>query len=558
MVNGLVPHYYEGNLEGDVLLDGKSVSDTPLYDLAAMVGSVFQNPKSQFFNVDTDSELAFACENLGYPQEDILKRIDRTVSDYHIEDLMGRSVFALSGGEKQKIACASSSVLLPGIMVLDEPSSNLDVAAIDDLRQVLSLWKKQGKTILIAEHRLYYLHDLADRVLYVKDGEIEREYTPAEFDSLSDSTRKEMGLRPFSLSKLKPANQYQAHTAKLMEFQNFCFAYKKREPESLHIPSAELPVGETIAIIGLNGAGKSTLARCICGLEKKCGLLQVDGKTLDWKARLKHCYMVMQDTSHQLFTESVMDEVLLSICQNQLGRRNLDPERKKFLMGKLYESEKLARGGSKERAHDENGRFTSMVQNDPLRAKQFSTCERIAAQNGVGAATVKRAEKYAKGVDAAEDAVPGAREEILTGRIKATDAEITALAKTPKAEIPAVLAELRKPKQERQPRKAETSSSKQTLSEISKSIQGHQRQLTAEERTSLKASIDNRYQERAVANGSLMICEVQGAKEDFIRRWNSIFKEYPDVFEDSDCRKIIHDLTEDAIQYLLKIKEKTL
>ncbi len=99
-------------------------------------------------------------------------------------------------------------------MVLDEPSSNLDMAAIDDLRQVLSLWKKQGKTILIAEHRLYYLHDLADRVLYVKDGEIEREYTPAEFDSLSDGTRKEMGLRPFSLSKLKPANQYQAHTAK--------------------------------------------------------------------------------------------------------------------------------------------------------------------------------------------------------------------------------------------------------------------------------------------------------------------------------------------------------
>lgn len=149
--------------------------------------------------------------------------------------------------------------------------------------------------------------------LDVKDGEIEREYTPAEFDSLSDGIRKEMGLRPFSLSKLKPANQYQAHTAKQMEFQNFCFAYKKREPESLHIPSAELPVGETIAIIGLNGAGKSTLARCICGLEKKCGLLQVDGKTLDWKARLKHCYMVMQDTSHQLFTESVTDEVLLSM-----------------------------------------------------------------------------------------------------------------------------------------------------------------------------------------------------------------------------------------------------
>ena len=184
-----MPHYYEGNLEGDVFLDGKSVADTPLYDLAAMVGSVFQNPKSQFFNVDTDSELAFACENLGYPQEDILQRMDRTISNYHIENLMGRSVFALSGGEKQKIACASSSVLLPGIMVLDEPSSNLDMAAIDDLRQVLSLWKKQGKTILIAD-TAFTPSRSCDRVLYVKDGEIEQEYTPAEFDSLSDGTRK--------------------------------------------------------------------------------------------------------------------------------------------------------------------------------------------------------------------------------------------------------------------------------------------------------------------------------------------------------------------------------
>lgn len=98
-----------------------------------------------------------------------------------------------------------------------------------------------------------------------------------------------------------------------MELQNFCFAYKKQAPESLHIPNAKLPVGETIAIIGLNGAGKSTLARCVCGLEKKCGVLQVNGKALDWKARLKHCYMVMQDTSHQLFTESVTNEILLSM-----------------------------------------------------------------------------------------------------------------------------------------------------------------------------------------------------------------------------------------------------
>lgn len=313
LINGLVPHYYEGELEGSVLLDGKSIADTPLYELAAMVGSVFQNPKSQFFNVDTDSELAFACENLGYPKEDILQRIGRTVLDYQIEDLMGRSVFALSGGEKQKIACASSSVLLPEVMVLDEPSSNLDVSAIEDLRRVLALWKEQGKTILIAEHRLYYLHDLVDRILYIKSGQIEKEYTPAEFDAIPKLQRDAMGLRPYTLSEIKVSFPCKQHQSENLELQNFCFSYKKYLPEILKIPKAELPAGETIAIIGLNGAGKSTLARCICGLEKKCGILQMGGRTLDWKARLKKCYMVMQDTGHQLFTESVIDEVLLSM-----------------------------------------------------------------------------------------------------------------------------------------------------------------------------------------------------------------------------------------------------
>ena len=257
------------------------MSDTPLYDLATMVGSVFQNPKSQFFNVDTDSELAFACENLGYPKENILQRITKTVSDYHIKDLMGRSVFALSGGEKQKIACASSSVLLPGIMVLDEPSSNLDVAAIDDLRRVLTTWKEQGKTILIAEHRLYYLRNLIDRVLYINEGEIKHEYTPAEFEMLPDAQRKELGLRPFSLSKLTPSNPYLPHTSKQIEFQDFCFSYKKREPERLHIPNVKLPVGETIAIIGLNGAGKSTLIKILSGAyAREEGTVILDGNEM--------------------------------------------------------------------------------------------------------------------------------------------------------------------------------------------------------------------------------------------------------------------------------------
>ena len=113
MVNGLVPHYYEGNLEGDVLLDGKSVSDTPLYDLAAMVGSVFQNPKSQFFNMDSDSELAFGLENQGMTRGEILRRLDDTTDRLHLKRLRGRNIFAMSGGEKQLLAFASVYAMGP-------------------------------------------------------------------------------------------------------------------------------------------------------------------------------------------------------------------------------------------------------------------------------------------------------------------------------------------------------------------------------------------------------------------------------------------------------------
>lgn len=269
------------------------------------------------------------------------------------------------------------------------------------------------------------------------------------------------------------------------------------------------------------------------------------------------------------------------ICQNQLGRRNLDPERRKFLMGKTYENEKLSVGGSIHRAHDESGRFTSCAQNDHMRSAEGRTCERIAAKNGVTPIFVRRAEKYAKGVDAAEAAVPGAMEEILTGHIKATDAEITALAQTPKEEIPAIIKELRKPKKDRKAKKptspeksdvaaddASDSDEVHTEDEIvpvsnsppdfKRSIQGHKRCLTDEDRKRLRQSIDNRHHKTTVANGSIMMCEVQGAKEDFIRRWNLVFKDYPDVFEDNDCRSAILFLIDDTSAYLQTIKERVL
>lgn len=311
LINGLIPHYYEGKLTGTVQVDGQTVSEQPLYDTAKLVGSVFQNPRSQFFNVDTTGELSFGCENLGMPETEIRERMDRTVKAHHLEKLLNRSIFQLSGGEKQKIACGSVSVMQPEVFVLDEPSSNLDAASILELREILLQWKKQGKTIVLSEHRLYYLKGLADRFLYIKEGRIAEDYTAAEFAALTGEARRERGLRCFDLESLR-APEFVEPCREQMTLRHFRFAYKN-QPDTLQIENCTIPAGRIVGIIGDNGAGKSTFSRCFCGLEKKCGEIEWQGKTYRPKDRLNTCYMVMQDVNHQLFTESVLDEILISM-----------------------------------------------------------------------------------------------------------------------------------------------------------------------------------------------------------------------------------------------------
>lgn len=318
LINGLIPHYYEGQMAGEVWVNGEKVSEQPLYDTAAVVGSVFQNPRSQFFNVDTTSEITFGCENLGQPEKDIRERFAKTVRDFRLEKLMDRNIFHLSGGEKQKIACAGVSIMEPDVLVMDEPSSNLDAASILDLRKILAFWKSQGKTIIVSEHRLYYLRGLADRFIYLAEGQVCRDYSAAEFEQLTEQQRSNMGLRTFALERLlPPVLPQQEKTA--LALHNFRFAYKN-EPETLHIMDCEIPTNRIVGIIGNNGAGKSTFSRCFCGLEKRCGEIVWNGRKYRPKDRLSTCYMVMQEVNHQLFTESVLDEVLISMEEENQER----------------------------------------------------------------------------------------------------------------------------------------------------------------------------------------------------------------------------------------------
>ena len=118
LVNGLIPQFYQGELQGRVLVDGQEISSLPMYQIAAKVGSVFQNPRTQFFNVDTDSEIAFGIENEARPPRELAERVERTTEDLRIQSLRGRNIFELSGGEKQKIAFASVYAMNPEIYLL--------------------------------------------------------------------------------------------------------------------------------------------------------------------------------------------------------------------------------------------------------------------------------------------------------------------------------------------------------------------------------------------------------------------------------------------------------
>jgi len=269
LVNGLIPHYYEGKLSGEVSVGGLDVKNAELYETARLVGSVFQNPCSQFFCVDTAGEIAFGCENLGLPPEEIDRRVGHAARGMCATALLGRSIFHLSGGEKQKIACASVSAMEPEVFVLDEPTSNLDAVGIESLKETLRLWKARGKTILIAEHRLYWLRELCDRVVYLRDGKIERDIPMAELCTYTAEMLAKQGLRTLSLADL-PRLEAPPPTGDSLILRNYRYAYRSSLAHALDITEAAVPKGGVIAVIGRNGAGKSTLSKCLCGLAKGC------------------------------------------------------------------------------------------------------------------------------------------------------------------------------------------------------------------------------------------------------------------------------------------------
>lgn len=312
LINGLIPNFYPGKLNGRVTVNGLVISETPMYQIAGQVGSVFQNPRTQFFNTDTDSEIAFGIENAALPLSELHQRVAQAEKDLNIENLSGRSIFELSGGEKQKIAFASVYAMNPNVYLLDEPSSNLDMDAIDELKETLRLLKQQGKTILVAEHRLYYLMDVIDRAFYFERGRLEKVYSPDELLALSQEDRERMGLRATDLHTVEPVYPQVRNDKAALELKNLSLSYKKQK--ILEDLTISVKAGEVVGIIGHNGAGKTTFSRAVCGLHKEIeGKIFLNNTEQSRKDLMKRSYLVMQDVNYELFAESVEQESIFGI-----------------------------------------------------------------------------------------------------------------------------------------------------------------------------------------------------------------------------------------------------
>lgn len=312
LINGLIPYCETGEKTGEVLVLGKPVEEQPLYELSKVVSSVFQNPKSQFFNVEPESELAFALENENMPGEQITQRIEQVVQELGIESLMHKNLFQMSGGEKQMIAIGSAYAADPEIIVLDEPSANLDIETIKVLTGILEKIKAAGKTIVIAEHRLSYLEPILDTVYYLDEGRILERFSKEAFFQIDAAKRKEMGLRNLDMHHRFSCKQKAVSLGveKQLSLRNVHIAFEKKTLfENIGL---ELKSGQIVALTGKNGRGKTTLSRIICGLEKHGkGEILWNGVKTKPKQRKRFSYVVMQDVNHQLFAESVEEECFL-------------------------------------------------------------------------------------------------------------------------------------------------------------------------------------------------------------------------------------------------------
>ncbi|MCR5167216.1 MAG: ATP-binding cassette domain-containing protein [Oscillospiraceae bacterium] len=310
ILNGLCPQFYNGEVSGSYLIDGRNGFDMSLDEIGTYIGNVFQDPRSQFFASNVTDEIVLAMENRNYAHDLMERRLQEFGEMLGITELFDKDLPRLSSGEKQKVAVAAACVTKAKILVLDEPSANLDTDAAAQLGTLLKTLKKQGVTIIISEHRLEYLSELIDRMVVMKNGRIIGVYSRKEALALSDEEMYRLGLRLF-YPHTRPDMLYDTGDNTLRMQQIVC---KRNNKTILDNITFQAEKGKITAITGRNGAGKTTLCKIAAGLMREnSGTVSINGERLKRRKRLQRCFFVGQDPDYQLYAPTVIEEVLLNI-----------------------------------------------------------------------------------------------------------------------------------------------------------------------------------------------------------------------------------------------------
>ncbi len=339
LMNGLCPHFFQGTLTGQIFHDGKPSADKTLQEMSSLVGTVFQNPENSFFALNVEEELAFAHECQGKEPETIKEIVCAAAGQLGITSILDASIHDLSQGQKQKVALGAVLSMNPSIVVLDEPTANLDPESTTELGQLILELKSRGMTIIIADHRLYWLENIIDQVVVMNQGQIA---ATGDFSILAEQDLAQTcGLRSCRVSDCRHTLKGLPDTGHI-EVKNLTFGYNGHGPtgsihdqtqsetknesnaasyKNSHIKgqpllyedvSFALPKGVT-GIIGDNGTGKTTLARILTGLTKiKQGNFFIDKVPVSPKKMLGRAAIVLQNTDHQLHMNSVIQEIFMS------------------------------------------------------------------------------------------------------------------------------------------------------------------------------------------------------------------------------------------------------